>query len=84
MPQYSVVDGNDDHNVRAVHALLDLRISPRPQYIRATAAILLFIDYEYNHSVPGGNRQSKTRQCLIRAQFANFFSCQPFRLYGTC
>ena len=53
MPQYSVVDGNDDNSIRAMHALLDLRISPRPQRIRATAAILLFIDSEYNCSVPG-------------------------------
>ena len=84
MPQYSVVDSNGDNNVRAVHAFLDLRISPRPQYIRATATISLFIDYEYNYSVPGGNRKSKTRHCLIRAQFAKFFSYQPLRLYGTC
>ena len=65
-----------------MHALLDLRISPRPQRIRATAAILLFIDYEYNYSAPGGNRQSKTHQCLIRAQFAKFSSRQSFQLYG--
>ena len=52
MPQYSIVDGSDNNNVRAVHALLDLGISPRPQRICATAAILLFIDYEYNCSVP--------------------------------
>ena len=81
MPQYSVVNGNDDNSVRAVHALLDLQITPRPQCIRATAAILLSIDYEYNYSVPGGNRQSETRQCLI-AQFAKFSSRQLFQLYG--
>ena len=52
MPQYSVVDGNDDNNEQAVYALLDLRISSRPERTCATAAILLSIDYEYNYSVP--------------------------------
>ena len=79
MPQYSVVGGNDDNNIRAVHALLDLRIFPRPQRIRATAAILLFIDYEYNYSVPGGNRQSKTANVLFRHNSLNFL---PTNLSG--
>ena len=65
---------NDGNNVWVVHAFLDLQVSSRPQRIRATAAILLFLDYEYNYSVPGGNCQ-----CLIWALFTKFL---PANLSG--
>ena len=76
MPQYSVVDCTMTDIMNEQCTFFSIFKFP-------TLAILLFINnYEYNYSVPGGNRQRKNRQCLIRAQFAKFSSHQPFRLYG--